>query len=300
MQRFDLCLAWNWEYDVDFAGLVEAACARRGLSCLPVTPANLGDVLSRLNRREIGFRTFFDRASDSDPAFQPLADRARGRGIFRINPQEICQWTEDKATMHLEFISRGVHAPYAILLSPYEEAPVLLGIDLTPLGGRFAIKPARGGGGEGVIVDASSLEQIHAARQQFPAEKYLLQAHVQPRLLDGRAAWFRVLYCGGAIHPCWWDTATHIYAPLTGEEADRFNLRPLWEITARIAGICRIDLFSSEIAQNEQGLFLVADYVNDPVDLRLQSKALDGVPDAIVQAVAERLAMLVEVHGPLA
>jgi hypothetical protein len=300
MQRFDLCLAWNWEYDADFVGLVEAACGRRGLTCLSVAPANLGEILARLGSREIAFRTFFDRASDADPAFQPLADRARGRGIFRINPQELCQWTDDKATMHLEFISRGIHAPYTILLSPFEESPALLGIDLTPLGGRFAIKPARGGGGEGVIVEALSMDQVHAARQQFPAEKYLLQAHVQPRLLDGRPAWFRVLYCSGTVHPCWWNTATHVYAPVTDEEAARFGLQALWEIGGRIAKVCRLDLFSSEIALSEQDLFLVADYVNNPIDLRLQSKAADGVPDAIVQAIAERLAMLVEVHGPIA
>ena len=144
------------------------------------------------------------------------------------------------------------------------------------------------------------MDQVHAARQQFPAEKYLLQAHVQPRLLNGRPAWFRVLYCSGIVLPCWWDTATHIYALVTDEEADHLGLRPLWEIGGRIARVCRLDLFSSEIALSEQDLFLVADYVNNPIDMRLQSKAADGVPDVLVQAIAERLAMLVEVHGPLA
>jgi hypothetical protein len=298
MQHFDLCLAWNWEYDADFVSLLEAACARRGLTTLPVTPLNLQETLSRLASRQIAFHAFLDRASDADPAFQPLADRARGRGVFRINPQELCRWADDKATMHLEFISHGIHVPYTILLAPFQESPALLGIDLTPLGGRFAIKPAHGGGGEGVIVEASSIEEVHAARQQLPAEKYLLQAHIQPCTLDGRPAWFRVLYCGGMIHPCWWDTATHVYAPVTDEQAERFGLRPLWEIMARIARVCRLDLFSSEIGLSEQGLFLVADYVNNPIDLRLQSKTPDGVPDAIVESIAERLAMLVEVHGP--
>jgi hypothetical protein len=36
------------------------------------------------------------------------------------------------------------------------------------------------------------------------------------------------------------------------------------------------------------------DYVNDPVDLRLQSKAVDGVPDAWVENIAGRLARMVE------
>jgi hypothetical protein len=34
---------------------------------------------------------------------------------------------------------------------------------------------------------------------------------------------------------------------------------------------------------------MVVDYVNDPIDLRLQSKATDGVPDQIVSHIAESL-----------
>jgi hypothetical protein len=34
---------------------------------------------------------------------------------------------------------------------------------------------------------------------------------------------------------------------------------------------------------------VVVDYVNDQIDLRLQSKILEGVPDDIVQDIAERL-----------
>jgi len=37
----------------------------------------------------------------------------------------------------------------------------------------------------------------------------------------------------------------------------------------------------------------VVDYVNDPVDLRLQSNAIDGVPNSYVEKIAERLARLV-------
>jgi hypothetical protein len=36
MTHFDLCLAWNWEYDQGFANLLEQACTARGLSLLQV------------------------------------------------------------------------------------------------------------------------------------------------------------------------------------------------------------------------------------------------------------------------
>jgi hypothetical protein len=40
----------------------------------------------------------------------------------------------------------------------------------------------------------------------------------------------------------------------------------------------------------EDNRLLIVDYVNDPIDLRLQSRALDGVPDFIVEDIAARIA----------
>ena len=265
-------------------------------SFFSVTSENLDSTLAGLSDKEISFTTFLDRASESDHRFQPLVDKLREQLVFRINPQELTVWSADKATMHLEFISRRLDTPYTILLSPANEQPGLPPLDLSPLGGRFAIKPASLGGGEGVVLDAFSLEQVLSVRWQHPNEKYLLQAQVTPQVLDGRPAWFRVLVCDGAVYPCWWDRYTHVYTPVRAEERFRFGLRSLYEVPRRIAGICRLDLFSTEIALPKDGCFLVVDYVNDPVDLRLQSKAADGVPDVFVENIAGRLARLAESH----
>jgi hypothetical protein len=292
MPTYDLCLAWNWEYDAGFVRLLDIACTRRGLTLLQVTPSNLDLVTASVETGETHFCALLDRASDSDPRFQPLVDRVRADGALRINPQEQARWTHDKATMHLEFITAGLDTPHTIILPPFNEQPHLPPTDLRPLNGIFAIKPAGGGGGEGVVLEACSWDQVQVVRQQFPAEKYLLQAHMTPCLLNGRPAWFRVLVCTGAVHPCWWDPRSHAYARVTAEERFRFGLRSLHEVPRRIAQICRLDLFSTEIALTESRHFVIVDYVNDPVDLRLQSDAFDGVPNAIVENIATRLALL--------
>jgi hypothetical protein len=296
MARYDLCLAWNWEYDSDFAHLIEVACGARGMSLLQVTPASLELVLAELENGESSFRALFDRASESEVRFQPLVDWASRHRSFRMNPQKRTLWSGDKATMHLEFISRGLHTPHTIILAPFSSHASIQPCDLEPLGGSFAIKPACEGGGDGVILEATAWQQVLDARQQYPHEKYLLQAHVTTRILEGRPAWFRVLYCNGAVYPCWWDQRTHVYGRVTAEEKARFGLRSLRELPVRIAQICGLHLFSTEIALTEAGHFMVVDYVNDPVDLRLQSKAVDGVPDIYVESIAARLVRLVESH----
>ncbi len=62
------------------------------------------------------------------------------------------------------------------------------------------------------------------------------------------------------------------------------------EVARRIAEVCRLDLFSTEIALTATGQLLVVDYVNDPIDLRIKSRAKDGVPDEVVEDIAARIA----------
>ena len=71
------------------------------------------------------------------------------------------------------------------------------------------------------------------------------------------------------------------------------RLGELYDMAVRIANVSRLHLFSTEIALTPDGQFLAVDYVNDQIDLRLQSQAQDGVPDAIVWDICRRLAELV-------
>ncbi|MFZ2361236.1 MAG: oligoendopeptidase F [Anaerolineae bacterium] len=293
MTTYDLCIAWNWPHDAAFVGLLERACRERGLSVLHITPHNLDAAHQALLDGELSFRAFTNRAADTDPAFLKVVDWARTTGVFRINPHERETYTADKATMHLELIASGLHTPYSIILPPYTEQPELHDLDLRPLGPAFAIKPANGGGGEGVICEATSAEQVAQARQQFPHDKYLLQAYVTPTEIAGQPAWFRVIYCLGEIYANWWPPQTHIFRSVQPDEVIALRLGELYDMAVRIANVSRLHLFSTEIALTADGQFLAVDYVNDQIDLRLQSQAQDGVPDAIVWDICRRLAELV-------
>ncbi|MEJ2555403.1 MAG: hypothetical protein P8186_04055 [Anaerolineae bacterium] len=246
MMGYDLCLAWNWEYDADFVALLDKACRSQGLSLLQIRPDNLGDLLHSVVNHQIDFRAFFDRASDVDARFMPLVQWACKHGVYCINSYEEASRTWDKARLHPVLIKAGLLTPHTIVLPSYEEQADVPPIDLKPLGQRFAIKPAHGGGGDGVVTG--------------------------------------------------WNPDTHIYTPVTSAEKSGYCLSPLQAITASIAHLCRLDLFSTEIALTPDGHFVVVDYVNDQIDLRLQSRSVDGVPDLIVQDVAARLTGLVTAH----
>jgi hypothetical protein len=290
--HYDLCLPWYWEYDIDFVQMVERACQEHGLTFWQITPETLLDSITALYKGEKSFRSILDR-SQYDSRFAPIHRWALEHSVRRINPAEVSKWSEDKTTMHLELITAGIHTPYTILLPPFIEQPVIPDLDLTPLGQQFVIKPSNEGGSEGVILGAFSMDQIRRARMQFPEQKYLIQETVTPRTIHGQPAWFRVFYAAGKTYPCFWHPLTHVFSRVTASDEHRYELAPLHDITRQIAAICRLDWFSTEIALTHEN-FVVVDYVNDGIDTRVQSKAVDGVPDAVMQSIANQLVTLVK------
>lgn len=291
MLEFDVCLPWYWQYDLDFVCFIDEACAARGLRLWQVTPVNLLDSVRQLYSGQATFHTLLDRAAD-DLRFEPIRRFALENGRRRINPAELSHWSEDKATMHLELMQAGLQTPYTIILAPFTAQPLLPALNLAALGPRFVLKPAVGGGGEGVRMNISSPDEVQCARLEFPDQKYLVQEQVEARVLGGRPAWFRVFYAGGEVIPCWWHPLTHIYNVVTPDQEADFELAPLRDITLRIARVCRLDWFTTEIVHSPCGRYVVVDYVNDGIDTRIQSHALDGVPDAVMRAVAGRLVEL--------
>jgi hypothetical protein len=285
--HYDLCLPWYWEYDIDFVQMIERACNETGLTLWQITPDNLLESINSLYRGESSFWAILDR-SQYDSRFEPIHRWSREYNVLRLNPAEVSKWSEDKATMHLELITAGIHTPHTILLPPFIEQPVIPDLDLVPLGSQFVIKPSNEGGSSGVILGAFSMDQVLRARMEFPEQKYLIQETVLPRTIHGQPAWFRVFYAVGLTYPCWWHPLSHVFSVVTAQDENKYELTPLHDITRKIASLCRLDWFSTEIALTLEN-FVVVDYVNDGIDTRIQSKAVDGVPDEVMQGIADQL-----------
>jgi hypothetical protein len=195
--------------------------------------------------------------------------------------------------MHLEFLTAGLETPHTVILPAANEAPdpALTPALLAPLGVPFVIKPANTTGGSvGVVADAASPADVLAARRTYPADKYLLQEKVVPETRDGRRFWFRGLYVLGEVYLTWWDDRTHLYAELGPDEAASLGLAPIYATVRTIARVSRVRFFSTEIARDVRGRLVVIDYVNEICDMRLRSVHPDGVPDAVVTRIADRIA----------
>ncbi len=176
MNRYDLCVAWNWEYDAEFMTLLRNNFLSRGLSVLEVTPDNLDERLNALIGRKIIFRVFLDRASEDDKRFEPFVQRAIEQNVFYINHHDRAKHSWNKAVMHYELINAGIYTPYTIVLPPFEEKPDISSIDFASLSEPFIVKPVQGSGGEGVVMGVTSQSQVQILRKKHCNQTFLLRS----------------------------------------------------------------------------------------------------------------------------
>ncbi|MBM3122075.1 MAG: hypothetical protein FJZ97_07805 [Chloroflexi bacterium] len=262
-----------------------------GLVLVTASPSSRERAFERLQTSELRARAFLDRAADTDPAFEPLESWAAENIARVLNPAADRRRVWRKSNVHWEFIRSGLHTPHTLLIPAWKRQPVVDPLpDLGPLGESFAVKPDLGGGGWGVTLGVRSWDEVERARRQLPDDDLLLQAMIEPERLGDRRAWFRVFYACGVIVPCWWDDRTRQFGDLV-TEADRltWSLDGLWQVAQTAAGIARLELFSTEAARTADGRWVVVDYVNDPIDLRLRPQAREGMPTSAAQRIAEAI-----------
>jgi len=296
---FDLAIAWNWEFDADFVAGIEYECSSRSVSTYRIDPKNLQETIAKVQSAKLGFRAFFDRASDADQEFLPLVSLLTNPSVLVINPHPYVVHAVDKATMHLVLITNGIHVPNTIILPPSSTNGTieLQQSALDRIGIPFVIKPANTtGGGTGVVMNARTLDDVLSARRTHTDDKYLIQETIIPKVLDGKRAWFRAYCIFDETIVCWWDDTTHRYTELSPAEEHRYGLDGIRAIARTIQFACRLDFFSSEIAMTEERKFIVVDYVNEVCDMRLQSNYYNGAPDAVVHRIEELIADRIAHH----
>lgn len=292
----DLLVLWAWEYDADFIALLKRTCDRRGVTTLICGPDDFATVSARLESGEINARIGLDRVWDWGGEYELHVEAMKRRVPLMVNDYARVKRVWNKVTMHMTLIAHGLYAPYLLVIPSHDEQPHLPPIDLAPLGGKFSVKSVHSGG-SGVLKPTCSWAEVLQKRREWPSDQTILQAWVEPKMLGHRRAWFRVFYACGSTFPCWADDRTHVQEPVTPEDERRFRLDVLRGMTQQIAGLCGLNVFSTEIALDERNLWQVCDYVNEPCDFRLKSTAPNGVPDEIVAAICERIAGWVKRHA---
>jgi hypothetical protein len=278
-------IAWNWQYDLDFVQMLDKACHEAGLNSFLVSHHNLAQVIAEVERDERRFAWFLDRASDEDKHFLKLNELLRARGTQFLNAHHHYLRASDKAEIHRELLACGLQLPTTLILPPHERQPDVDAKLIEAFAKPFVVKPAKGGGGKGVLTGAKHADDVKHVRSSQRDQKFLVQQRIEPQQIGNRRAWFRVYYVCGQVIPCWWDDRTHHYAMFTEADRQAVDVSRLECISRSIAGVAQLDFFSCEVALDRNHRYVLIDYVNTPCDMRLQSKHANAVPDALLRQI---------------
>ncbi len=286
----DLLALWAWEYDAEFIAVLRAACRRHRVALECVDADGMAALPERLRSGALRAQVVLDRVWDWGEDYEAHVPTIAAHVPVRINDYDLVRAIWNKPSVHYLLMNHGLRVPHMLILPSYDSQPALAPRDLTPLLPRFSVKGAHSGG-SGVLKPARVWDDVLTRRRDWHSDESILQSWVEPALLGKRRAWFRTFYACGSVFLNWQDDRTHIQQIVTPEEEHLYDLGVLRSMTAQIAGLCGLNIFSSEIALTANNHWVVVDYVNDPCDYRAKSMVTNGVPDSVVEAVAERIAV---------
>ena len=277
-----------------FIHRVEQHCAEAQLNFFLIEPIWVEHFFEKLNRGEVWPRALLNMHSEHHQPtdiFHRLVRLATERRSFVIDPPDRALAAFDKARLHPRLVEAGIPVPPSVIV-PHERVN---GFELSDrerdlLGTPFVIKPGLGYGRRGVVLDATTEQDLLRSAKVWPDGDYLLQRRIVPRTLKEDPAYFRVYFVFGTVWCSWWNCFTDRYRLATDDEISQFGLQPLEGIVRQIAKLTGMHFFSSEIAQVEPGEFVVIDYLNDQCHMLSQSaNPRIGVPNELIAAIARRL-----------
>ncbi len=298
-ETIDLVVLWEWEFDKEFVRYIQEEAAKANLSFEHITTYDIESFIQALQLGKVRFTTLLDRAIDTNETFAPVQAWAIQNQAAIINPYAESLRTMNKIEMHYALMNAGVNVPYTVMLPSMEKMRWIdeaLMKEVFKLQIPFVLKPAHGGGGEGVIKNVMSHHDVHDGRQLCYWDSYLAQERLYPKYLYGWRCWFRVYWNFGDIEIAWWDDTTFIYRTFSEKDKARVRFDEIKSMMTRIAQIAKLHFFSTEIVLTREDKLVAVDYINDQIDLRLKSKHYDGVPDEIVRNIARNIVRFAAQH----
>lgn len=296
---YDLAMTHKLDTDDYFIHTIQRLCAEARLNFFLIEPAWVELFFEYLQQGKVWTRVLLNMHSEHhepDDIYHRLVKLAAERNTQVIDPPDRAQAAFDKSRLHPRLVDAGIDVPWTLIMS--SERPDdwhFSKEERAALGTPFVIKPAMGYGRKGLVMDATSETDLTRSESAWPDRNYLLQRRIVPRERAGAPVYFRVYFVFGSVWLSWWNCYTDQYRLVTEAERAELGLDQLEAIARKIAAITGMTFFSTEIAQTEDGKFVVIDYVNDQCHLLSQSAHPQlGVPDELVAAIARRIVEAVQ------
>ena len=265
-------------------------CGQMGLSFFFVNDVWVKEFTEKLIDKEVSARVLLDLSAsqtEEDDPYTALAKEVKRQKGYVLDDPDVTARVAHKGHFHEVLHQNSIPVPETIIVQRDEIDSFEITDEVTSkVGTPFVVKPAWGDSGVGVVVGATSKQDLLQSAEETPlSDAFLLQHTVTPRKLGRYLGWFRLYHICGEVIPCWWDPSTHEYHLVAPSEMRRYHLSALRRIVRGIAQASKMKKFSCEVCLDEDGKFYAVDYVNADPDMNPQSYYDNGVPDEVVRHI---------------
>jgi glutathione synthase/RimK-type ligase-like ATP-grasp enzyme len=294
MKTYEIGIGWSNSVDEIFVRLLESSLDKKKIVFREITFPTLARDFEAVINGELHFKTFIDRGSIDNPAFFVIADKLRERGARVVNDPRAVVRSASKADLYKLFRENNLPLPKVVLIQAQTarrkepDAKSFKRI-ADKLGVPFTLKLSYGGYENDVMLNASTESDVLDFEEDNRTEDILAQEYVVPAVMDGKIAWFRIIFVCGRVLPLWWDPQNRFYQEFGQSAAESDVAKNLEELTRSIAGLTGLDLFSTEIAIDTSGAYKIMDYANHPIDVNSRGNTPDGLPPKVLEKIVRYL-----------
>ena len=266
-------------------------CGQTGLSFFFVNDVWIKEFTEKLTCKEVSARVLLDLSAsqtEEDDPYTMLAKEVKRQKGYILDDPDVTARVAHKGHFHQVLQQNQAPVPETITIDRDQIGEFEVSDEVArTVGTPFVVKPAWGDSGVGVVVGATSQDDLlRSAREAPGSDAFLIQHLVTPRKLGDYVGWFRLYFICGEVIPCWWDPFTHEYHLVSPSEMRRYHLSPLRRIVRSIAQASKMKKFSCEVCLDDDGKFYAVDYVNADPDMNPRSYYDNGVPDEVVRHIA--------------
>ena len=289
MKIFDVGIGWCNPVDGRFVKELKSRLKKKKLSFREITLVNIKEDFDLIDKGLLNFRFFINRSADDYSAYLLLAEKLKARGTKIINDPYSTVHYSSKAFLYKLYKKEKLPLPKVFILNSSKKSKKV--IDKIPkiLGAPFVLKPAYGGGGDGVVLNAKNSKDILNFIKDNNTDEGLAQEYIIPSIINGRVAWFRPIFVCGEVIPMWWNYGNHFYQEFGNSKKENQISKILEKYMKKIHRLVGFDLFSAEFAINEKGKYFIIDYANEPIDLNTNKTAPDGLPSATLEKIVTQI-----------
>jgi len=112
---YHLAVAWDWELDRDFIHVLEREIQSRKMHFYSISHHNTQETARKVHEGACYLGRFWTERTITNEEFRHLSRAVRKTTTYFINPPDAIVQANDKATMHLEFLTKGINVPFTIM-----------------------------------------------------------------------------------------------------------------------------------------------------------------------------------------